>query len=71
MLMHQVREVMTINQEMTDESNWIWSTSDEFCIEIRRESNPRESKPRSHTVCDINHSANRVYTIGTECSHHM
>jgi len=43
----------------------------EFCIEIRRESNPRGSKPRSHTVSDLNHSANQVYTIGTECSHHM
>jgi len=32
---------------------------------------PTRDKPRSHTVCDLNHSANRVYTIGTECSHHM
>ena len=24
MLMQQVREVMTVNQEMTDESSWIW-----------------------------------------------
>ena len=43
----------------------------EFRIEIRRESNPRGSKPPSHTVCDLNHSANRVYTIGTKCPHHM
>jgi len=27
--------------------------------------------PPFHTVCDLNHSANRVYKIGTECSHHM
>ena len=27
MLMQQVREVMTVNQEMTDESSWIWLTS--------------------------------------------
>ena len=26
MLMQQVREVMTVNQEMTDESSWIWLT---------------------------------------------
>jgi len=26
MLMQQVREVMTFNQEMTDESSWIWLT---------------------------------------------
>jgi len=60
---------------------WIWThvclllcllfVSDEFCIEMRRESNPRGSKLRSHTVSDLNYSANRVYTIGTECSHHM
>jgi len=42
-----------------------------FAFEIRTESNPRGSKPPSHTVCDLNHSTNRLYTIGTECSHHM
>ena len=42
-----------------------------FAFEIQRESNPRGSKPPSHTVLDLDHSANRVYTIGTECSHHM
>ena len=29
------------------------------------------TSPQSHTVYDLNHSANRVYTIGTGCSHHM
>ena len=49
-----------------------FANADEFCIfEIRRESNPRGSKPPSHTVCDLNHSTNRLYTIGTKCSHHM
>jgi len=48
--------------------DWI---CDEFCIEIRRESNPRGCKFRSHTISDLNHSANRVNTIGTECSHHL
>ena len=43
----------------------------EFCIEIRKQSNPRGSKLRSRMVSDPNHSANRVYTIGTEYSHHM
>jgi len=42
-----------------------------FAFEIRRESNPRGSKPRPHTVSEFNHSANRVYAIGTESSHHM
>jgi len=44
---------------------------DEFCIEIWRESNPRGRKLWSLVVSDPNHSANRVYTIGTERSHHM
>ena len=42
-----------------------------FAFEIQRESNPRRSKPRSRKVFDFNHSVNRVYTIGTERSHHM
>jgi len=29
------------------------------------------TSPKSHTVYDLNHSADRVYTIGTEGSHHM
>jgi len=33
---------------------------------------PARSKPlKSHEVFDLNHSADRVYTIGTEGSHHM
>ena len=28
MLMQQVREVMTVNKEMIDESSWIWLTSE-------------------------------------------
>jgi len=33
MLMQQIREVMTINQQITDESSWIWLTSEQmgFC----------------------------------------
>jgi len=30
MLMQQVREVMTANQEVTDESSWIWLTSQQM-----------------------------------------
>ena len=30
MLMQQVREVMTVNQEMTEESSWIWLTSEQM-----------------------------------------
>jgi len=38
-----------------------------FAFEIQRQSNPRGSKPPSHTVCNLN----RVYTIGTKRSNHV
>ena len=37
MLMQQVREVMTVNQEMTDESSWIWLTSEQLRSEFANE----------------------------------
>ena len=37
MLMQQVREVTTVNQEMTDESNWIWLTSEQMGFPLRSE----------------------------------
>ena len=37
MLMQQVREVMTVNQEMTDESSWIWLTSEQIGFPLRSE----------------------------------
>jgi len=37
MLMQQVREVMTVNQEMTDESSWIWLTSEQMGVSLRSE----------------------------------
>jgi len=59
----------SFNNSIPGVPGFLWDLSsgycDEFCIETRRESNPRGSKPRSHTVSDLNHSANRVYTIGT------
>jgi len=30
LMIQQVREVMTINQEMTNESSWIWLTSEQM-----------------------------------------
>jgi len=30
MLVQQVKEVMTVNQEMTHESSWIWLTSEQM-----------------------------------------
>jgi len=37
MLMQQVREVMTVNQEMTDKSGWIWLTSEQTGFPLRSE----------------------------------
>ena len=37
MLMQQVREVMTVNQEMTEESIWIWLTSEQMGFPLRSE----------------------------------
>ena len=37
MLMQQVREVMTVNQEMTDESIWIWPTLEQMGFPLRSE----------------------------------
>jgi len=36
-LMQQVREVMTIDQEMTDESSWIWLTLEQMGFPLRLE----------------------------------
>jgi len=37
MLMQQVREVMTVNQEMKNESIWIWVTSEQMGFPLRSE----------------------------------
>jgi len=37
MLMQQVREVMTVNQEMIDESSWTWLTSEQMGFPLRSE----------------------------------
>jgi len=37
MLMQQVREVMTVNQEITDESSWIWLTSEQMGFPLQSE----------------------------------
>ena len=37
MLMQQVREVMTVNPEMKDESSWIWPMSEQMGFSLRSE----------------------------------
>ena len=46
MLMQQVREVMTVNHEMTDESSWIWLTSKQMGFPLQSEfANENHGKP--------------------------
>jgi len=37
MLMQQVREVITVNQELEDESSWIWLTSEQMGLPMQPE----------------------------------
>jgi len=53
MLMQQVREVMTVNLEMTDESSWIWLTSDQMGFPLRSEfANENHGEAGSSKQCD-------------------
>jgi len=53
MLMQQVREVKTVNQEMTDESIWIWLTSEQMGCPLRSEfANENHGEARSSKQCN-------------------
>jgi len=53
MLMQQVREVMTVNQEMTDESSWIWQTSKQMRFQLRSEfANENHGEAGSSKQCN-------------------
>jgi len=53
MLMQQVREVMTVSQEMEDESIWIWLTSEQMGIPLRSEfANENHGKAGSSKQCN-------------------
>jgi len=53
MLMQQVREVMTVNQEMTDESSGIWLTSQQMGFLLRSEfANENHSEAGSSKQCN-------------------
>jgi len=52
-LMQQVREVMTVNQEMKDESSWIWLTSDQIGFPLRSDfANENHSEAGSPKQCN-------------------
>ena len=53
MLMQQAREVMTVNQEMKDESIWIWLTSEQMAFPSRSEfANENHSEAGSSKQCN-------------------
>jgi len=53
MLMQQVREVMTVNQEMTDESSWIWLSSEQIVFPLRSEfANENHNEAGSSKQCN-------------------
>ena len=53
MLTQQVREVMTVNQEMKDESRWIWLTSEQMSFPLRSEfANKNHGEAGSSKQCN-------------------
>jgi len=53
MLMQQVKEVMTVNQKMKDESSWIWLTSEQMGFPLRSEfANEYHSEAGSSKQCN-------------------
>jgi len=53
MLMQQVRDVMTVNQGMKDESNWIWLTSEQMGFPLWSEfANENHSEAGSSKQCN-------------------
>jgi len=52
-LMQQVREVMTVNQEMKDKSSWIWLTSEQMGCPLRLEfANENHGEAGSSKKCN-------------------
>jgi len=65
MLMQQVREVMTVNQEMTDESSWIWLTSEQMGFPLRSEfANENHSHAGSPKQCDDQRTDQTAFFLG-------
>jgi len=53
LLMQQVREVMTVNQDIEDESSWIWLTLEQMWIPLRSEfANENHGEARSSKQCN-------------------
>ena len=66
MLMQQGREVMTVNQEMTDESNLIWLTSEQMGFPLRSEfANENHGVARSSKQCNDQHTDQTAFVLAS------
>jgi len=64
MLMQQVREVMTVNQEINDESSWIWLTSEQMGFPLRSEfANENHSEAGSSKQCNDQRTAQTAFFL--------
>ena len=64
MLMQHVREVMTVNQEMTDESSWIWLTSEHMWFPLWSEfANENHGEAGSSKQCNDQHTDQTVFFL--------
>jgi len=64
MLVQQVREVMTVNQEMTHESSWIWLTSEQMGFPLRLEYvNEHHDEARSLKQCNDQRNDQTVFFL--------
>jgi len=64
MLMQQVREVMTVNQEMTEESSWIWLASEQMDFPLWSEfANENHGEAGSSKQCNDQHTDQTVFFL--------
>jgi len=65
MLMQQIREVMTVNQEMEDESSRIWLTSEQMGFPLRSEfANEDHGEARSSKQCNEQRTDQTAFVFG-------
>ena len=66
MLMQQVREVMTVNQEMEDESSWIWPTSEQMGFPLQSEfANKNHGEAGSSKQCNDQHTDQTAFFLAS------
>jgi len=64
MLIQQVREVMTVNQEMPDEASWIWLTSEQMGFSVSSEfAHENHGEARSSKQCNDQRTAQTSFFL--------